>query len=181
MVDVLVVVQCRCSNRRRTQSRCPAVRRQGGWRFRDDAETRGAEQQSRCLSFSFSSATEAWIPVVQQRTDATPLRSCSSSSRSSTSLSWQRQIPVRELRRRSRLHRTSPLLCRFKGVRHGKDGRVPTVAADEIPESRRSVSRDWRAHLSATFEAPGRRLTNTAMLKTMLLHSHGDRRPRGRA
>ena len=26
---------------------------------------------------------------------------------------------------------------------------------DEIPESRRSVPRDWRAHLSARFEAPG--------------------------
>ena len=26
---------------------------------------------------------------------------------------------------------------------------------DENPESRRSVLRDWRAHLSARFEAPG--------------------------
>ena len=37
---------------------------------------------------SRSSATKWWIPVVQQRTDPTPLRSCSSPSRSSTSPSW---------------------------------------------------------------------------------------------
>ena len=57
---------------------------------------------------SRSSARKWWIPVVQQRTDATQFRSCSSSSRSSTSLSWRRdKSQSREFRRRSRLHRFS--------------------------------------------------------------------------
>ena len=97
----------------------------------------------------------------------TPFRSCSSSSRSSTSLSWRRDKPqFREFRRRSRHHRFSSrqdgrcYCCVGSQVyvmeRTAETPQLQLVQQnDEIPESRRSVLRDWRAHLSARFEAPG--------------------------
>ena len=60
-------IQRRWSSRRRRQSRCPtADRRQGGLMQKQVPQSKCAEKQSRC--FTFSSATQWWIPV---RTNAT--------------------------------------------------------------------------------------------------------------
>ena len=70
---------------------------------------------------SRSSATKWWIPVVQERTDATPFRSCSCSDKSQS----------REFRRRSRLHRFSSR----------QDGRCYCCAGSQVYVMERTAER----------------------------------------
>ena len=107
-----------------------AVHRQGCWRSRDGAETSPAVQvemrrSSRYVSDSVQRQSGGFQLCNREQMPPVQFQSVT-----------QRQIPVQRVQKKIEIPQVQfltrwsmLLLCRFTGLRHGKDGRDPTVAA----------------------------------------------------
>ena len=111
-------------------SRVARVRRQGCWRSRDGAET------SPAVSVEMRRSSREVPDSVQRQSGGFQLCNREQMPQVQFQSVTQRQIPVQRVQKKIEIPQVQftttwsmLLLCRFTSLRHGKDGRDPTVAA----------------------------------------------------